>query len=240
MSVEPLYAVCSSAPWIITSRPALPLSVSVWPLAPCVNFVPFCVLTSTLPGSPLLNSMVTRSYPGWVPVRTASTKATAGDPVPASETGPAQTKAGRLESGGVGDDGALGVTLGVVVATALGVEVGVGAVPGSTLVWCRLRLATTSTPTTMAAIRPAATPATQNGPVRAGLPWARAERTRADSAGLGDPLMASNSRLRSRRKSWLMSGQLLEGQVGSKPACGSVDSRFGCGRRDAQGARDLV
>src|SRR5712692_5032397 len=161
MSVEPLYAVCSSAPWIITSRPVVPWSVTRWPLAPWVKVVPSCGLMSTLPGSPLLNSMVTRSYPGWVPVRTASTKATAGEPVPASDTGPPQTKAGGLESGGGGDDGALGVTLGVtlgvVVATALGVEVGVGAVPGSTLVWCRLRLATTSTPTTMAAIRPAAT-----------------------------------------------------------------------------------
>src|SRR5713226_1905124 len=209
---------------MITSKPVLPWSVTCWPLAPCVKVVPSCGLMSTLPGSPLLNSMVTRSYPVWVPLRTASTNATIGEWVPASEIGPTQTNGGRLESGGVCD----GMALGVVVATGLGLEPGVGAVPGSTLVWCRLKLATTSTPTTMAAISPAARPAIQKGPVRYGRPSARAARTRADSAGLGCPLIASNSRLRSRRKSRLMSGHLLEGQVGSEPACGPVDSRLGC------------
>src|SRR5712691_5940612 len=218
----------------MTSRPVLPLSVTCCPLAPCVKVVPSWGLISTVPGSPLLNSMVTRSYPGCVPVRTASTNATVGEPVPTSETGPAQTKAGRLESGGV--CAGLGLGLGF----ELGVVLGVGAVPGRTLVWCRLKLATTSTPTTMAAIRPAARPAIQNGPVRAGLFSASAARTRADRAGLGEPLIESNSRLRSRRKFWLMSGHLLEGQVGSEPACGPVDSRLGCRRRHAQGACDLV
>src|SRR5260370_40618715 len=99
MSVDPLYAVCSSEPWMMTSRPVLPLSVTCCPLAPCVKVVPSWGLISTLPGSPLLNSMVTRSYPGCVPGRTASTNATVGEPVPASETGPAQTKAGRMASG---------------------------------------------------------------------------------------------------------------------------------------------
>src|SRR5713226_4850011 len=239
MSVEPLYAVCSSAPWIITSRPVVPWSVTRWPLAPWVKVVPSCGLMSTLPGSPLLNSMVTRSYPGWVPVRTASTNATAGELVPASETGPAQTKAGRLESGGVADGIGLGPTVGVAVATELGLALGLGIVAGPMAV-CRPRFDTTSTPITMAAISPVASPAIQKGPVRAGLSCSRAERTRANSAGLGDPLMASNSRLRSRRKSLLMSGDLLEGQVRSKPACGSVDSRLGRRLRDAQRARDLV
>src|SRR5260370_28322477 len=162
--------------------------------------------------------MVTGSYRGCVPVRTASTNATVGEPVPTSETGPAQTKAGRLASGG----GCAGLGLGF----ELGVVLGVGGVRGRTPVWCGLKLATTSTPPTITAINPAARPAIQNGPVRAGLFSASAARTRADKAGLGEPLIASNSRLRSRRKSWLMSGHLLEGQVGSKPACGPVDSRF--------------
>src|SRR6266849_2138781 len=120
MSIDPVKAVCSSAPWIITSTPALPLSVIVWPLAPWVNLVPVCVLTSTSAGSPLLNSMVTRSYPGWVPVRTALTNATAGDCVPVSAVAFAQTKGGRLESGGVW----AGLGLGVTVAEALGLALG--------------------------------------------------------------------------------------------------------------------
>src|SRR5258708_3083452 len=111
---------------MITSMPALPWSVTCWPLAPCVKVVPACGLMSTLAGSPLLNSMVMRSYPVWVPVRTASTNATAGELVPASETGPVQTKGGRLESGGV----CAGLGLGVRLGAALGVGLGLGIAAG--------------------------------------------------------------------------------------------------------------
>src|SRR6202165_3714666 len=111
---------------MITSRPVLPWSVTCWPLAPCVKVVPAWGLISTFAGSPLLNSMVTRSYPGWVPVRTASTNATAGVCVPASETGPAHTNAGRVESGGVCAGLGLGVAPGVAVAAALGLGLGLG------------------------------------------------------------------------------------------------------------------
>src|SRR5260370_4335618 len=162
--------------------------------------------------------MVGGACPGGGLVRTASTNAAVGEPVPRSEPAAAKTKAGRLASGGVCAGLGLGFELGVVL--------GVGGVPGRTPVWCRLKLATTSTPTTIAAINPAARPAIQNGPVRAGLFSASAARTRADRAGLGEPLIESNSRLRSRRKFWLMSGHLLEGQVGSEPGFCPVHSRF--------------
>src|SRR5260370_6661610 len=98
--------------------------------------------------------MVTRSYPGWGPVRTASTNATVGEPVPASETGPAQTKAGRFASGGVCAGLGLGFELGVVL--------GVGGVPGRTPVLCRLKLATTSTPTPIPPTHPPPPPAIHN------------------------------------------------------------------------------
>src|SRR5438309_7176435 len=105
----------------------------------------------------------------------------------------------------------------------------------------RVKLETSSAPTMMRAISAAATPAIQNGPVGTGRVSANAERTRADSAGRGGPLIASNSLLISSRKlSRVTSDHLLEGQVGAQLLRGPVDSGFGRSRRDAQRARDLV
>src|SRR5712692_9883536 len=85
----------------------------------------------------------------------------------------------------------------------------------------------------MTAINAAASPAIQNGPVRAGASCASAE--------LGDPLMASNSLLMSRRKlSRVTSAHLLEGQVGPKAPGSPIDSRLGGRRRYAQCTRDFV
>ncbi|HSS94205.1 MAG TPA: hypothetical protein VLR46_09465, partial [Candidatus Dormibacteraeota bacterium] len=127
---------------------------------------------------------------------------------------------------------AIGLPLGVAVGPGLGLGLGLGLAvvtpPGTKLVWCRLKFVTTSTPTTTAAIKAAARPAIQIGPVGAGLLSVRAERTRADRAGLGCPLMSSKVRLMSRRKSSrLTSGNLLEGQVGPELSGGPVDTRFG-------------
>src|SRR5712692_8265153 len=99
----------------------------------------------------------------------------------------------------------------------------------------------TNTPITIAAISAAARPAIQNGPVRAGAGWLKAERTRADSAGLGGPDIASNARFRSRRKlSRLTSEHLLRREVRSQPPCGAIDTRLGGGGRDAHRSRHLV
>src|SRR3989442_1732902 len=124
-----------------------------------------------------------------------------------------------------------------VIDCPLGAPVN-GAIP----VWCRFRFDATRTPTMISAISAAAMPAIHTGgPIRAGRFSASAARTRADSAGLGTPLIASNSRLISRRKlSRVMSGHLLEGQVGTETPRGPIDSRLGGRRRHAQSARDLV
>src|SRR2546428_12632602 len=92
----------------------------------------------------------------------------------------------------------VGVTLGLALAIALGLAL--GRVPGTLLVSRRLKFDTTNTPITIAAISAAARPAIQNGPWRAGARSFSADRTRADSAGLGGPEMASKARFRSRRK----------------------------------------
>src|SRR5260370_1449262 len=109
--------------------------------------------------------------------------------------------------------------LGLALAIALGLALATA--PGTTLVRWRLKFATTNTPITIAAISAAARPAIQNGPVRAGAGWLRAERTRADSAGLGGPDIASKARFRSRRKlSRLISEHLLWREVRSAPPRG--------------------
>src|SRR6266851_9457817 len=110
---------------------------------------------------------------------------------------------------------------------ALAVGLALGTVPGTTLVRWRLKFATTNTPITIAAISVAARPAIQNGPVRAGAGWLRAERTRPDNAGLGGPDIASKARFRSRRKlSRLISEHLLRREVGSQPPRGAIDTRL--------------
>src|SRR5260370_26302217 len=97
-------------------------------------------------------------------------------------------------------------------------------VTGTAPVRWRLKFAPTNTPITIAAISAAARPAIQNGPVRAGTGWLSAERTRADSAGLGGPDMASKARFSSRRKlSRLISEHLLGREHRSQPPCGSID-----------------
>src|SRR5207245_9298612 len=148
-----------------------------------------------------------RSYPECVPVRTPSTNATGGcggDVVFVTNAmNELQEKAGKFESGGVWF--AVGVALGL----------GLGKPPGTPLVRWRLKFDTTNTPITIAAISAAARPAIQNGPGRAGACSLSADRTRADSAGLGDPDIASKARLRSRRKLLrLVSEHLLGGEAG--------------------------
>src|SRR5216684_548289 len=136
-----------------------------------------------------------------------------------------QTNGGRFESAGVWLE--LGLAL--------------GGVPGTVLVRCRLKFDTTNTPITIAAISAAARPAIQNGPGRAGPRSLSADRTRADSAGLGGPDMASKARFRSRRKlSRLISEHLLGREVRSQPPGGAIDSRLGGGGGDSHRSRHLV
>src|SRR5450759_1090350 len=140
-----------------TKMPFLPASVMVWPLAPCVKLVPDCGRSSMPAGCPLLNSTVSRSYPGCVPVRSASMKATAGACADVMGAEAAHTNGGRLVSG-VGE--ALGLGLGLGDSRALGV--GLEPTTGPTAEGGRWSgLATTRTPITTAAITAAASPAIQ-------------------------------------------------------------------------------
>src|SRR6267143_5846650 len=61
-----------------TLSPTWPASFTGAPLPSIVKLVLLCGWSSMLPGCPFLNSMVRRSYPAWVPVRTASTNADNG------------------------------------------------------------------------------------------------------------------------------------------------------------------
>src|SRR5438105_12165446 len=54
-------SVCRSAPRIVTRRPFVPCSVTVWPLGDCVKVVPDWSCTSTEEGEPFLNPIVSRS-----------------------------------------------------------------------------------------------------------------------------------------------------------------------------------
>src|ERR1700674_1540627 len=103
------------------------------------------------------------------------------------------TNGGRLESGVV-----LALELGRGDAAAL--AVGLGPVPGTILLGCRFSgLPTNSTPITTRAIRVAATPAIQYGPLCSG-PLASDDRTRSGRALLGDPVISSKTLPSSRRK----------------------------------------
>jgi hypothetical protein len=104
-----------------------------------------------LPGWPFLNSMVTRSYPAWAPVRIASTNAVAGDGL-AVMVDDAQVKAAWLPP-------ALCAVVGL--ATGEGADApGVTVEPtGSAPVgWGRFALTANMTPTATAAAKTAATP----------------------------------------------------------------------------------
>src|ERR1700680_56707 len=213
MSSGPLYAVCASEPWMITRMPACPASVTDWPLGDLVKLVPSCGEISKLIGDPLLNSNVKRSYPAWAPVWTRSMNATTGGfrpPPNGLESSTIVAPFVQLRGEGVTAGLALGLTTG---ATGSGG-------------WWRL-LATSRTPTSSTAITAAASPAIQIGPRRSGAS-SRAERTRSESAGLGDPLIASNALPSSRRKSSRVTSEhLLEGQIRSQPLRGAIDTRFG-------------
>src|SRR6266566_176569 len=137
-----------------TRMPLLPRRVTWSPRGEFVNVAPVCGRSSMLPGCPFWNSTVRRSYPAWVPVRTASTKPERGGVEDVIGAPAAQTNGGRFEPGvGVG----LGLGLGE------GDAVGVGdPIPGPTAVGGRFSgLATSRTPITTAAMTAAATPATQ-------------------------------------------------------------------------------
>src|SRR3981081_4047232 len=69
----------------------------------------------------------------------------------------------------------------------------------------------------------------------------RAERTRSGRSGLGGPLMESNASPSSRRKSSRVTSEhLLEGQVRSQLASGSINSGLGGRRREPKRAGHLV
>src|SRR2546427_10829661 len=91
-----------------TRRPALPARVTLWPLAPWVNVALFCGRSSTSLGCPFWNSIVMRSYPVWVPVRTLSMYADSGAFCEVIGELDPHTKAGRLGSA-VGDGPLLAV-----------------------------------------------------------------------------------------------------------------------------------
>src|SRR5256885_1458418 len=115
-----------------------------------------------LDGCPLLNSIVNRSYPGCVPVRTALMKATAGACVTVMGGDDAHTKGGNVESG-------VGVVVGLGPGEAGALGVGLEPTPGPTVFTGRFSgLAMNRTPITTAAITAAATPAIQNGPLCSG------------------------------------------------------------------------
>src|SRR6266850_4266038 len=113
MSRQPLYIAWPSAPLMITRMPFVPASVTVWLLGDSVKVELFCGRSSTLVGSPFLNSMVTRSYPGCVPVRMASTNAVGGVCWGAIFEEAAQIRSEEGVGLGLGEAGA-GVALGVL------------------------------------------------------------------------------------------------------------------------------
>src|SRR3989475_9925867 len=76
-----LYAVGMSAPRTSATRPWPPASVIVSPRGEPRNLDVGCGRNSMLPGCRPENCTTKRSYPGWLPVRTAAIAATAGAPV---------------------------------------------------------------------------------------------------------------------------------------------------------------
>src|SRR2546427_1189376 len=93
---------------MITRRPALPASATLSTRGELVNVALFCWRSSTLLGCPFWNSIVMRSYPVWVPVRTLSMYADSGAFCEVIGALDPHTKAGRLASA-VGDGALLGV-----------------------------------------------------------------------------------------------------------------------------------
>src|SRR6202158_1960800 len=165
---------------MVTRMPLSPASVTWSPLGEFVNLVPDWICSSTLPAGPFWNSIVRRSYPGCVPVRTASMKATAGAGEVPTALPPAHTNAGRFDSG-VGDPpGGVGEAVGLDAGAPTGCILSRGKFP------------TTTMPTAIAASHAAAIPAIQNGPFCAGASESD-DLTRSRRAPLGDPAMSSNT-----------------------------------------------
>src|ERR1700694_1049132 len=167
-------------------------------------------------GCPFWNSIVRRSYPVCIPVRTASTYASGGG------AWGAPNAEGSEQMNGCGD----AVGLGLVDAVGAGDVVGV-LVPCPPGVGWNLfsGLPTSRAPTRITAITAAARAAIHTWPCRSGASSTSAERTRSDRAGLGDPLMASNASPISRRKSSRVTLEhLLEGQIRPQLASCSVDT----------------
>src|SRR5450756_1556559 len=101
-------------------------------------------------GCPFWNSIVSRSYPGCEPVRTASTNAESGGCCPLNVVGVVHTN-GWLD--------AVGRVLGLGAGDCWGEEVGLEPTTGPTVFVGRLSgLATNRTPITTAAMTAAATP----------------------------------------------------------------------------------
>src|SRR5689334_6953409 len=96
-SVLPVKVVLPVAEWTVTSTPAVPLSVTDWPLAPVVKTGLGWRLTANV-GTMPSNCRTKRSYPACSLVRAVITLATPVLPPAAS----AQAKAGRLVPGGEG------------------------------------------------------------------------------------------------------------------------------------------
>jgi hypothetical protein len=143
-----------------------------------------------LAGCPFWNWTVSRSYPGCVPVRRSSMKATAGACAELIGPDDAHTKGGRDESG-VGEGS--GLTPGLTPGDGETLGVGLDPIPGPIEFAGRFSgLATNKTPMTTAAMTAAATPAIQKGPLCSGTSVSE-DRTRSDRAALGDPVMSSKT-----------------------------------------------
>src|SRR5437773_2757641 len=198
-----------------TFNPTFPASVTVSPFGSVMNLVSVWGRSSMLSGWPFLNSIVTRSYPtsACAPVRTSLTSADGGGLVPVNDEEAPQMYCTTGVGLGLGEGAGAGEALGVCEPPP----------PGTS--GPRFRgLPTSSTPTRITAITAAARAAIHTGPRRSGAST-RAERTRSDRAGSGDPLMESNASPSSRRKSSrVISEHLLEGQIRAQLASCSVDA----------------